>query len=112
MATLATAPVVRMKATSTTGAKSHKRAATGHKHSKQSRRQRQRQRKEAVGAAEAWIKAGAKVATETETGFRLSQEFPNCNWLERKIQEEKLKSTRNLHRFVVACHILNLLRVS
>ena len=108
MATLAPAPVVRMKATSTTGAKSHKRAAAGHKHSKQSRRQRQRQRKEAGGAA----KAGAKVATETETGFRLSQEFPNCNWLERKIQEEKLKSTRNLHRFVFTCHILNLLRVS
>lgn len=111
MATFATAPVVRMKATSTTGAKSHKRAAAGHKHSKQSRRQRQRQRKEAGGAA-AWLAAGAKVATETETGFRLSQEFPNCNWLERKIQEEKLKSTRNLHRFVVTCHILNLLRVS
>ena len=26
--------------------------------------------------------------TEKETGFRLSQEFPNSNWLERKIQLE------------------------
>ena len=34
------------------------------------------------------------VATETETAFRLSQEFSNCNWLERKIKEEKLKKEK------------------
>ena len=31
--------------------------------------------------------AGTK-QTERETGLRLSQEFPNSNWLERKIQME------------------------
>ena len=36
-------------------------------------------------------KKKGSVATETETAFRLSQEFSNCNWLERKIKEEKLK---------------------
>ena len=57
--------VVKMKATSTTLAAGHPPPS------------KQRKRKKV-----------SLPTTEKETGFRLSQEFPNSNWLERKIQLE------------------------
>ena len=61
------------------GAKDTKRSRTPGKPGKQSKQSKRR--KVAVGSG----------ASGAETVARLSQEFKNCNWLERKIQEEKLK---------------------
>ena len=61
--------VVKMKATSTTMPASQRPPT------------KQRKRKKGTTVA-----AGG--GGEKETGFRLSQEFPNSNWLERKIQLE------------------------
>ena len=60
--------VVKMKATSTTVSASQRPPT------------KQRKRKKGTTVA-VW-------GGEKETGFRLSQEFPNSNWLERKIQLE------------------------
>ena len=69
--------VVKMKATSTTLSAS------------QALPTKQRKRKKdstevGRGGGDKW----SLQTTEKETGFRLSQEFPNSNWLERKIQLE------------------------
>ena len=40
------------------------------------------------------VKRKIGLASETETVFRLSQEFPNSNWLEEKIKKEQLESKR------------------
>ena len=71
--------VVKMKATSTsTTLSASQRPPT---------KERKRKKVSAVvggGGGGRW----SLPATEKETGFRLSQEFPNSNWLERKIQLE------------------------
>ena len=71
--------VVKMKATSTTLSASHPPTT----------KQRKRKKASTVGGAHGG--GGGRWSlptTEKETGFRLSQEFPNSNWLERKIQLE------------------------
>ena len=60
--------VAKMRATSTT------KSTTQHQPPA-----KQRKRKKVL------TRTGSRV-TERETGLRLSQEFPNSNWLERKIQ--------------------------
>ena len=58
-------------------------------------------------------KAGATKASERETVFRLSQEFPNSNWLERKINLEieavqvrkHEKRSHITHMSQVKCHL-------
>ena len=72
--------VVKMKATSTTLSASNPRPT----------KQRKRKKVSTVGGASGGGAGGrwSLVTTEKETGFRLSQEFPNSNWLERKIQLE------------------------
>ena len=76
--------VVKMKATSTTKTtRREKRSQTlgttvgHHKQSKKQAKDKPR---------------FTTIASETETLFRLSQEFSNCNWLERKIKQEKDKN--------------------
>ena len=65
--------VTKMKATSTTSTKSAISPPS-----------KQRKRKKLCKAGS----GGATRSSERETGFRLSQEFPNSNWLERKINSE------------------------
>ena len=72
--------VVKMKATSTTVSASQRPPT------------KQRKRKKGTTAA-----AGGG---EKETGFRLSQEFPNSNWLERKIQLEIQQAKKQDKRYI------------
>ena len=70
--------VVKMKATSTTMS-AGQRPPT---------KQRKRKKGTTVAGSGGGGGGGSLPTTEKETGFRLSQEFPNSNWLERKIQLE------------------------
>ena len=73
--------VVKMKATSTT--------------MPASQRPPKKQRKRKKGTTVAAGGGGG----EKETGFRLSQEFPNSNWLERKIQLEIQQAKKQDKRY-------------
>ena len=67
--------VVKMKATSTT-------LAAGQGPPTKQRKRKKGSTEVGRGGGDKW----SLQTTEKETGFRLSQEFPNSNWLERKIQ--------------------------
>ena len=73
--------VVKMKATSTTLTAGHPTPT----------KQRKRKKVSTVTGGGGGGGGGGRWSlptSEKETGFRLSQEFPNSNWLERKIQLE------------------------
>ena len=83
--------VVKMKATSTT--LSDRKPAP----SKQ-RKRKKGQKDSSVGGGRDRGR-GSLFNTEKETDFRLSQEFPNSNWLERKIQLEIQQAKKQEKRY-------------